>query len=98
MITSPKDATPRAFESAQRLTVSIRFAVSALVLTAILLTALGSSVLWWRTSEAISRQLASTINAQIASAVRKEVSAIVGEARAAHTAIRTLFLQNVLET
>jgi len=98
MITSPKDATPRAFESAERLTVSIRFAISALVLTAILLTALGSSVLWWRTSEAISRQLASTINEQIASAVRKEVSAIVSEARAAHTAIRTLFLQNVLET
>ncbi|MGJ4927654.1 adenylate/guanylate cyclase domain-containing protein [Bradyrhizobium sp. HKCCYLS2038] len=82
----------------ERLTVSIRFAVSALVLTAILLTAFASSLLWWRTSEAISRQLASTINAQIAGAVRKEVTAIVGEARAAHTAIRTLFLQNVLDT
>src|SRR5262249_41183573 len=37
-------------------------------------------------------------NAQIVAAVRKEVSAIVDEARAAHTAIRTLFLQNVLDT
>jgi adenylate cyclase len=79
------------------LTVSIHLAVSALVLTTILLTAAASSLLWWRTAEATSRQLASTINEQIVAAVRKEVSAIVGEARAAHTAIRTLFLQNVLD-
>ncbi len=79
-------------------TVSIHLAVSALVLTTILLTAAASSLLWWRTAEATSRQLASTINEQIVAAVRKEVSAIVGEARAAHTAIRTLFLQNVLDT
>jgi adenylate cyclase len=84
--------------SAKTLTVSIRLAVSALVLTAILLTAAASSLLWWRTAETISRQLASTINEQIVAAVRKEVSAIVDEARAAHTAIRTLFLQNVLDT
>src|SRR3569832_1312100 len=81
-----------------KLTVGIRLAVSALVLTAILLTAAASSLLWWRTAETISRQLASTINEQIVAAVRKEVSAIVDEARAAHAAIRTLFLQNVLET
>src|SRR4051812_20652760 len=81
-----------------KLTVSIRLAISALVLTAILLTAALSSLLWWRTAEATSRQLASTINAQIVAAVRKEVAAIVDEARAAHTAIRTLFLQNVLDT
>src|SRR3954471_12633290 len=81
-----------------RLTVGIRLAVSALVLTAILLTAALSSLLWWRTAEAASRQLASTINEQIVAAVRKEVAAIVEEARAAHTAIRTLFLQNVLDT
>src|SRR6266702_6870469 len=81
-----------------QLTVSIRLAVSALVLTAILLTAALSSLLWWRTAEAASRQLASTINEQIVAAVRKEVAAIVDEARAAHTAIRTLFLQNVLDT
>ena len=79
-------------------TVSIGLAVSALVLTTILLTAAASSLLWWRTAENTSRQLASTINEQIVAAVRKEVSAIVGEAAAAHTAIRTLFLQNVLDT
>lgn len=78
--------------------VSIRLAISALVLTAILLTAAMSSLLWWRTADTVSRQLASTINEQIVAAVRKEVSAIVDEARSAFTAIRTLFLQNVLET
>lgn len=80
------------------LRVSIRLAVSVLVLTAILLTAALSSLLWWRTADATSRQLAATINEQIVAAVRKEVAAIVDEARAAHTAIRTLFLQNVLDT
>lgn len=88
----------RRLHALARLTVSIRLAVSALVLTAILSTAALSSLLWWRTAEATSRQLASTINGQIVAAVRKEVSAIVDEARAAHTAIRTLFLQNVLDT
>lgn len=88
----------RRLHAIARLTVSIGFVVSALVLSAILLTAALSSLLWWRTAEATSRQLASTINEQIVAAVRKEVSAIVDEARAAHTAIRTLFLQNVLDT
>ncbi|MCA1470639.1 adenylate/guanylate cyclase domain-containing protein [Bradyrhizobium sp. IC3195] len=88
----------RQLRAIARMTVSIRLAVSALVLAAILLTAALSSLLWWRTAEAASRQLASTINEQIVAAVRKEVSAIVDEARAAHTAIRTLFLQNVLDT
>jgi adenylate cyclase len=92
----PGDQLPRSARRA--LTVSIGLAVSALVLTAILLTAAASSLLWYRTAEATSRQLASTINEQIVAAVRKEVSAIVGEAVAAHTAVRTLFLQNVLDT
>src|SRR3954447_18793869 len=96
MIVDPNQFEPKAAK--KRLTVSIRLAVSTLVLAAILLTAALSSLLWWRTAEATSRQLASTINEQIVAAVRKEVSAIVGEALAAHTAIRTLFLQNVLDT
>jgi adenylate cyclase len=94
----PPDRRPQRASAGKPLTVSIHLAVSALVLTTILLTAAASSLLWWRTAEATSRQLASTINEQIVAAVRKEVSAIVGEARAAHTAIRTLFLQNVLDT
>jgi adenylate cyclase len=98
MIASPRRGSKPLQSADKRLTVSIRLAVSALVLTAILLTAALSSLLWWRTAEATSRQLASTINEQIVAAVRKEVSAIVDEARAAHTAIRTLFLQSVLDT
>jgi adenylate cyclase len=93
----PGDRPPKRSGMAA-VTVSIRLVISALVLTAILLTAAASSLLWWRTAEATSRQLASTINEQIVAAVRKEVSAIVGEAVAAHTAVRTLFLQNVLDT
>src|SRR5882724_6691705 len=92
------DDRPPPRSTGRPLTISIHLAVSALVLTTILLTAAASSLLWWRTAEATSRQLASTINEQIVAAVRKEVSAIVGEASAAHTAIRTLFLQNVLDT
>src|SRR5258708_3782990 len=80
------------------LTISIGLAVSVLILSAILIKGAASSLLWWRTGEATSQQLASTINEQIVAAVRKEVSAIVEEAQAAHTAIRTLFLQNVLGT
>ena len=92
------DGRPPPQSAGRHWTVSIGLAVSALVLTTILLTAAASSLLWWRTAENTSRQLASTINEQIVAAVRKEVSAIVGEAAAAHTAIRTLFLQNVLDT
>lgn len=88
----------RPFARAAKLTVSIGFAVSILVLTVTLLTAAGSNLLWWRTAQAISQQLASTIDEQIVAAVRKEVSTIVAEADAAHTAVRTLFLQNVLDT
>jgi adenylate cyclase len=88
----------RPFARAAKLTVSIRLAVSILVLTVTLLTAAGSNLLWWRTAQAISQQLASTIDEQIVAAVRKEVSTIVAEADAAHTAVRTLFLQNVLDT
>jgi adenylate cyclase len=100
MVADPhrKRYRPRPREAGRPVTISIRLAVSALVLMAILLTAAVSSLVWWRTAEAISQQLASTINEQIVAAVRKEVSAIVDEARAAHTAIRTLFLQNVLDT
>jgi adenylate cyclase len=87
----------RPASSSEKLTISIRLVVSALVLTAILLTAAACSLLWWRTAESISRELASTIDEQIVAAVRKEVLAIVDEARAAHTAVRTLFLQNVLD-
>jgi adenylate cyclase len=68
------------------------------VLASIIVSAIGVHVLWWRTAEANSHTLAATINEQIVSAVEKELDAITTQAGAAHTAIRTLFVQNVLET
>src|SRR5437667_5403435 len=78
--------------------IGIRLAISGLVLASIMVSAIGVHVLWWRTAEANSHALAAMINVQIVAAVEKELPAITTEARAAHTAIRTLFLQNVLET
>ncbi len=78
--------------------IGIRLAISGLVLASIITTAAGVHLLWWRTAEANSHTLAATINEQIVSAVEKELDAITTQARAAHTAIRTLFVQNVLET
>jgi adenylate cyclase len=78
--------------------IGIRLAISGLVLASIIVTAAGVHLLWWRTAEANSHKLAATINEQIVAAVEKELNAITTEAAAAHTAIRTLFVQNVLET
>lgn len=78
--------------------IGIRFAVSALVLTSIIASATSVHILWWRTAEQTSQTLARTINEQIVSAVSKELTSIATEAQSAHTAIRTLFLQNVLDT
>ena len=78
--------------------IGIRLAISGLVLASIIVSAVGVHVLWWRTAEANSHALAATINEQIVAAVEKELDAITTQARAAHTAIRTLFVQNVLQT
>jgi adenylate cyclase len=78
--------------------IGIRLTVSALVLASIIVSAIGVHVLWWRTAEANSHALADTINRQIVSTVEMELATITAEARAAHTAIRTLFVQHVLET
>jgi adenylate cyclase len=78
--------------------IGIRLAISGLVLASIIVSAVGVHLLWWRTAEANSRALADTINRQIVATVEKELATITNEARAAHTAIRTLFVQHVLET
>ena len=78
--------------------IGIRLAVSALVLTSIAITAIGIHVLWRRAADSNSRLLLATINSQIASAVEREIESIAADARAAHASIRTLFIQNVLET
>src|SRR5712672_1438614 len=78
--------------------IGIRLAISGLVLASIMVSAIGVHILWWRTAEANNHALADTINGQIVSTVEKELATITTEARAAHTAIRTLFVQHVLET
>src|ERR1700745_4058545 len=78
--------------------IGIRLAITRLVLASIIVSAIGVHLLWWRTAEGNSQALAATINEQIVSAVGKELETITTQARAAHTAIRTLFVQNVLET
>ena len=78
--------------------IRIRLAISGLVLASIIVSAVGVHVLWWRTAETNSQTLAATINEQIVAAVGKELETITTQARAAHTAIRTLFVQNVLGT
>src|ERR1700691_2635027 len=78
--------------------IGVGFAISSLALASIVVSAVGVHMLWWRTAEANSHALAAMISEQIVSAVEKELDAITTQARAAHTAIRTLFVQNVLET
>jgi adenylate cyclase len=85
-------------ERLDNMRIGVRLAISGLVLASIVVTAVGANVLWFRTAEATSRMLAATINSQIVSAVATQLTTIAAEARSAHTAIRTLFLQNVLET
>ncbi len=75
--------------------IGIRLTITGLVLASIMVSAVGVHLLWWRTAEANSHELAETINQQIVAAVGKELANITAEARAAHTAIRTLFVQNV---
>jgi adenylate cyclase len=77
--------------------IGVRLAISALVLASILVSVGAVHALWWRTAEANSRELAATINAQIVAAVEKEIAALDSAARSAHSSIRTLFFQNVLE-
>jgi adenylate cyclase len=77
--------------------IGIRSAISALVLTSIIVSAVGVHLLWWRTALGVSQSLADTINDQIVSAVGDELQSITTEARSSLTAVRTLLSEKVLE-
>jgi adenylate cyclase len=77
--------------------IGIRLAVSILVLAFIAISAVGVHVLWWRTAEATSQTLASTINEQIVSSVSDELQSITTEARSAFTATRSLLIRHVID-
>jgi adenylate cyclase len=80
------------------LRIGIRGAISGLVLTSIVVSAVGVHLLWWRAAERTSQMLANSINEQIVSAVGDELQSITTEALSARTAVRTLFQQGVLDT
>src|SRR5258705_11329302 len=78
--------------------IGIRSAISGLVLTSIVISAVGVHVLWWRTASQVSQTLADTINDQIVSAVGDQLQSITTEARSALIAVRSLLTEKVLDT
>ena len=77
--------------------IGIRSAISALVLTSIMVSAVGVHLLWWRTAQQVSQTLADTINDQIVSAVGDELQSITTEARSSMMAVRTLLVGKVFD-
>src|ERR1700691_707582 len=88
--------TPR--EPGTRMRIGIRSAISGLVLASIAVSAVGVNLLWLRTARQISQTLADTINDQIVAAVGDELQSITTEATSALIAVRTLFIEKVLDT
>ena len=77
--------------------LGIRTAISALVLTSIVVSAVGVHLLWWRTAHQVSQTLANTINDQIVSAVGDELQSVTSEARSSMLAVRTLLAEKVFD-
>ena len=77
--------------------LGIRSAISALVLTSIVVSAVGVHLLWWRTAQQVSQTLANTINDQIVSAVGDELQSVTTEARSSMMAVRTLLAEKVFD-
>src|SRR5438552_19140509 len=77
--------------------IGIRGAISGLVLTSIVISAVGVHLLWWRTAQQVSQTLANTINDQIVSAVVDELQSVTTEARSSMMAVRTLLAEKVFE-
>ena len=64
--------------------LGIRSAISALVLTSIVVSAVGVHLLWWRTAQQVSQTLADTINDQIVSAVGDELQSVTTRSAIVH--------------
>jgi adenylate cyclase len=78
--------------------ISVRVALSVLLLGCIAASALIVDALWRRTADSNSRLLIATLDRQITDAVRNEVAGRIASAEAAFGAVRTIFLQNVIDT
>jgi adenylate cyclase len=85
-----------AFKAPKR--IGVRLALTTLVLGAIAISTATVYVLWWRTATTNNRELVQAINKQIVSAVQKELAQNIAAAEGAYGAVRTIFLQNVIET
>lgn len=77
--------------------IGVRSAISALVLTSILVSAIVVHLLWWRTANQVSQTLADTVNDQIVAAVADQLQSITTEARSASIAVRALITEKVLD-
>src|ERR1700751_3333456 len=77
--------------------IGVRFAVTGLVLTSIIVSAVGVHLFWWRTAQEVSQTLANTINDQIVSAVGDELQSITSETKSAFSAVRTLLIDKVID-
>jgi adenylate cyclase len=77
--------------------IGVRSAISALVLTSIVVSAIVVHLLWWRTATQVSQTLADTINDQIVAAVGDQLQSITTEARSASIAVRALLTEKVLD-
>jgi adenylate cyclase len=77
--------------------IGIRSAISALVLTSIVVSAVGVHLLWWRTANQVSQTLAENINDQIKSAVNDELQSVTLEMRSSMLAVRTLLQEKVFD-
>ncbi|WP_420583625.1 adenylate/guanylate cyclase domain-containing protein [Ruegeria sp.] len=78
--------------------VSVGIAVSMLVALSIGVSTFLVHSLWWTTARENSRMLAAEINSQIANTVRIEVGLTLRSAEAAWAAVRTIFIQDVIQT
>ena len=78
--------------------IGIRSGLVIFVLATVALTSGVVHVLWWRTAQSNSRMLADTLNQQIIGEVKKELASLIASAEAAHGAIRTIFVQEVIGT
>ena len=78
--------------------ISIRTGLSAIVLACVVVSAGTVHLAWNRVADANSRGLAAMLSRQVATTVREDLAARIGEAEAAYGALRTIFVQDVIDS
>ncbi len=77
--------------------VGIRTALIVSVPAAFVLTTGAVNVLWSRTAQSNSRSLVDTLNQQTVTDVRNELSSLIASAEAAHRALNTILVRDVVD-